>query len=625
MKRTRRKNVWREIRSSRNRFFSILFIVALGSGFMAGLAAASPDMYEAVDRYMDEQVWYDADIKGTQGLSKENLEALRAMEETERVVGARVIDLVLDGPGEDSLTSRVYAILDDRGESEMNRPVLKEGRLPQNASECVVQPTMGRYAAQSLQIGDVLTLSGENAQYEELRRSTASDTLTVVGLVESPMCISVTAEPSTAGSGRIILDVYTSEAYFASDYYTDAYITIRGAAALDTFGKEYEARMQAVRTTLEALGKKEAARRTEQLRNAAAQQLEQLRTVGKAAEESRQNGFRMSEDAAERLVQNAAVMQLLTQRDPALAEILNDTQQRVAAGLASQNPDEAAAMLTNLQSLLEKAAETAGELEEGSWVIQLREDASGYASYKSNVGKVAALAKIFPVFFFMVALLVALTTMTRLVEENRGQIGTLKALGFTNGQILSEYLLYSLLSSILGCVLGFAVGFRLFPRAISAAYSMMYTLPAIQTPFRVSIALWVAPVTVGSILLATLWACWSEFRACPARLMQPKAPAAGKRIWLEHLPFIWKHLSFTQKVTCRNLFRYKKRFFMTVIGVAGCSALLLTGFGLRDSINDIVEKQFGEIYRYQLTVLLREAGVIDGMRSWTRCWSCSST
>ena len=612
MKRTRRKNVWREIRSSRNRFFSILFIVALGSGFMAGLAAASPDMYEAVDRYMDEQVWYDADIKGTQGLSKENLEALRAMEETERVVGARVIDLVLDGPGEDSLTSRVYAILDDRGESEMNRPVLKEGRLPQNASECVVQPTMGRYAAQSLQIGDVLTLSGENAQYEELRRSTASDTLTVVGLVESPMCISVTAEPSTAGSGRIILDVYTSEAYFASDYYTDAYITIRGAAALDTFGKEYEARMQAVRTTLEALGKKEAARRTEQLRNAAAQQLEQLRTVGKAAEESRQNGFRMSEDAAERLVQNAAVMQLLTQRDPALAEILNDTQQRVAAGLASQNPDEAAAMLTNLQSLLEKAAETAGELEEGSWVIQLREDASGYASYKSNVGKVAALAKIFPVFFFMVALLVALTTMTRLVEENRGQIGTLKALGFTNGQILSEYLLYSLLSSILGCVLGFAVGFRLFPRAISAAYSMMYTLPAIQTPFRVSIALWVAPVTVGSILLATLWACWSEFRACPARLMQPKAPAAGKRIWLEHLPFIWKHLSFTQKVTCRNLFRYKKRFFMTVIGVAGCSALLLTGFGLRDSINDIVEKQFGEIYRYQLTVLLREAGVIDG-------------
>lgn len=612
MKRTRRKNVWRGIRSSRNRFFSILFIVALGSGFMAGLAAASPDMYEAADRYMDEQVWYDADIKGTQGLSEENLEALRAMEETEQVVGARVIDLVLDGPGEDSLTSRVYAILDDRGESEMNRLVLKEGRMPQNASECVVQPTMGRYAAQSLQIGDVLTLSGENAQYEELRRSTASDTLTVVGLVESPMCISVTAEPSTAGSGRIILDVYTSEAYFASDYYTDAYITIRGAAALDTFGTEYEARMQAVRTKLEALGKKEAARRTEQLRNAAAQQLEQLRTVGKAAEESRQNGLRMSEDAAERLAQNAAVMQLLAQRDPVLAEILNDTQQRVAAGLASQNPDEAAAMLANLQSLLEKAAETVGELEEGSWVIQLREDASGYASYKSNVGKVAALAKLFPVFFFMVALLVALTTMTRLVEENRGQIGTLKALGFSNGQILSEYLLYSLLSSTLGCVLGFAVGFRLFPRAISAAYSMMYTLPAIQTPFRLSIALWVAPVTVGSILLATLWACWSEFRACPAKLMQPKAPAAGKRIWLEHLPFIWKHLSFTQKVTCRNLFRYKKRFFMTMIGVAGCSALLLTGFGLRDSINDIVEKQFGEIYRYQLTVLLREAGVIDG-------------
>ena len=203
----------------------------------------------------------------------------------------------------------------------------------------------------------------------------------------------------------------------------------------------------------------------------------------------------------------------------------------------------------------------------------------------------------------MVALLVALTTMTRLVEENRTQIGTLKALGFSNVEILGEYMFYSLLSSALGCILGFSVGFRLFPKAISSAYAMMFTLPEVTTSVRHDIVLWVAPVTVGSILLATLWACWSEFRACPAKLMQPKAPAAGKRIWLEHLPFIWKRLSFTHKVTCRNLFRYKKRFFMTVIGVAGCSALLVTGFGLRDSINDIVNKQFGEIYLYQMNVL----------------------
>ena len=140
---------------------------------------------------------------------------------------------------------------------------------------------------------------------------------------------------------------------------------------------------------------------------------------------------------------------------------------------------------------------------------------------------------------------------------------------------------------------------------------MMYFLPDTATPFRADIAIWAAAVTVGSILLATLWATWAEFRACPAALMRPKAPSAGKRIRLEHIPFVWRRLPFSVKVTARNLFRYKKRFIMTVVGVAGCSALLLTGFGLRDSINDIVDKQYGEIYRYQLTVLTDSADAAE--------------
>ena len=175
----------------------------------------------------------------------------------------------------------------------------------------------------------------------------------------------------------------------------------------------------------------------------------------------------------------------------------------------------------------------------------------------------------------------------------------------------AEYLLYAALTSVLGCAVGFAVGFRLFPWAVYSAYSMMYTLPQVLLPVRWNIIAWVAPVTVGSILLAAFWACFDEFRACPAILMRPKAPKEGRRIWLERIPFLWKRFSFSHKVTARNLFRYKKRLVMTLLGVAGCTSLLLTGFGLRDSICDIVELQFGDIYRYELTV------VTDGERDDT--------
>ena len=251
------------------------------------------------------------------------------------------------------------------------------------------------------------------------------------------------------------------------------------------------------------------------------------------------------------------------------------------------------------------------EIGDGTWLVRTRADSVGYANYKDNVEKVSALCKVFPMFFFLVALLVALTTMTRLIEERRTQIGTLKALGYTDWQIFGEYILYSLSAAVLGCAIGFLGGFKLFLTVINSAYGMMYTLPPMDAPFRLDIALLVAPVTIGGILLATVWACYSVCRSRPAQLMQPKAPAPGKRIFLEHIPALWKRMSFTQKVTCRNLFRYKKRLFMTIIGMAGCSALMLTGFGLRDSIDDIVYKQFGEIDLYQMSIVLNDANAID--------------
>lgn len=593
VKKTRAKNIFRGIRGSLNRFLSILFIVALGSGFMAGLAATSPDMYATADRYMDEYNWYDLDIKSTLGFSNDDLLAIRDENGIVYAQGARVVDTVLKASDDETYTSRVFGILDKNGNTVINRARLKEGRMPENDDECVIQPVSGRYFAGNLKIGDELSVSADGAR---------SDRLKIVGFVESPMCISLISEPSSVGTGKITLDIYVHTDFFEYDYFTDVFVMLEGAKALDTFGDEYRCLSSDHTEALKQLADGRLAIRETELKNGIETQIEQLEAVRNALNEAGAAGSALSKDTVTRLKENAVVISAISQSDPALAKLLGDTQTAVCDALKSTEPPDESG-IKKLEDAIAVLREKITEIDGGAWLVRTRDDSAGYSSYDGNVGKVAALSKIFPVFFFMVALLVALTTMTRLVEENRTQIGTLKALGFSNVEILGEYMFYSLLSSALGCILGFSVGFRLFPKAIGSAYAMMFTLPEVTTSVRHDIVLWVAPVTVGSILLATLWACWSEFRACPAKLMQPKAPAAGKRIWLEHLPFIWKRLSFTHKVTCRNLFRYKKRFFMTVIGVAGCSALLVTGFGLRDSINDIVNKQFGEIYLYQMNVL----------------------
>lgn len=593
VKKTRAKNIFRGIRGSLNRFLSILFIVALGSGFMAGLAATSPDMYATADRYMDEYNWYDLDIKSTLGFSNDDLLAIRDENGIVYAQGARVVDTVLKASDDETYTSRVFGILDKNGNTVINRARLKEGRMPENDDECVIQPVSGRYFAGNLKIGDELSVSADGAR---------SDRLKIVGFVESPMCISLISEPSSVGTGKITLDIYVHTDFFEYDYFTDVFVMLEGAKALDTFGDEYSCLSSDHTEALKRLADGRLAIRETELKNGIETQIEQLEAVRNALGEAVAAGSALTKDTVTRLKENAVVISAISQSDPALAKLLGDTQTAVYDALKSTEPPDESG-IKKLDDAIAVLREKITEIDGGAWLVRTRDDSAGYSSYDSNVGKVAALSKIFPVFFFMVALLVALTTMTRLVEENRTQIGTLKALGFSNVEILGEYMFYSLLSSALGCISGFSVGFRLFPKAISSAYAMMFTLPEVTTSVRHDIVLWVAPVTVGSILLATLWACWSEFRACPAKLMQPKAPAAGKRIWLEHLPFIWKRLSFTHKVTCRNLFRYKKRFLMTVIGVAGCSALLVTGFGLRDSINDIVNKQFGEIYLYQMNVL----------------------
>lgn len=283
---------------------------------------------------------------------------------------------------------------------------------------------------------------------------------------------------------------------------------------------------------------------------------------------------------------------------------LAQARKKYRSGLATYHTQKqkANAKLASAQRKLDTAQADIDALEAPDIYVLDRHKNQGAESFLSDAERIDRIASVFPFVFFLVAALVALTTMTRMVEEDRQLIGTYKSLGYPNGVIAARYLLYALLASGAGCVLGIAVLSQFLPWFIMEAYGIVYEVPLRPTPIDVGIAALSAGLSVGIVLTATGIASYSTLRETPALLMLPRAPEPGKRILLERLGFVWKRLSFLWKVTARNIFRYKRRFFMAVVGIAGCTALLLTGFGLHDSINDIIDKHYGPIAHYRTTV-----------------------
>lgn len=252
---------------------------------------------------------------------------------------------------------------------------------------------------------------------------------------------------------------------------------------------------------------------------------------------------------------------------------------------------------------------------EGKWIVLDRNSHYSYRDYGACADRMDGIAKVFPVFFFLVAALVCMTTMTRMVDEQRNEMGTLKALGYSKLEIASKYIIYALIASILGSILGCSLGMYLFPTVIFNAWNTLYNIDQIKFLFQPGLILLASGSVTGITLLATLYSIYSELIEMPSQLMRPKAAKAGKKILLERITFIWKRLSFLQKVTARNIFRYKKRFFMTIIGIAGCSALLVAGFGINDSISDIVNQQYNVIYHYDATVSAKTSEITSQIKS----------
>ncbi len=402
-----------------------------------------------------------------------------------------------------------------------------------------------------------------------------------------------------------------------------------GAAELASQRKAAEARLAEAastlaqtRQTLDGSAAELAAKRAE-LEAAAPlmppEQYEQAKQALDAAQLQLGEGFASLEEGERELAQERAAA---TAQMDAAASKLADAKRQIAQGraqLAQGRADydrgiadydaaraEADAEFASAEARLADAQADIDAIGMPEWLVMDRTKNYGAESFSQDAGRISNIAKVFPLIFFLVAALVALTTMTRMVDEERMLIGTYKALGYSRSRISSKYILYALTASLGGSIVGIAVLAFALPAIIMHAYAIIYIVPIASLAIDWPIAIGATALGVGITLAATWAAVASTLRESPAALMLPKAPKAGHRILLERVRPLWRRLSFLWKVTCRNLFRYKKRMVMTVIGIAGCTALLLTGFGLRDSINDIIDVQFGEIIHYNTTVVLKD-------------------
>lgn len=390
-------------------------------------------------------------------------------------------------------------------------------------------------------------------------------------------------------------------------------------AQLSQARSEFEAQYAAAKPQLDAAqkqldsGEAELAAQTKKL-NAAEQQYKEQKQAAQAQLAAAKEKL---DNAAAQIAQNEEKLAQSKEEISSGQQQLAEAKEQLASGQAAYESNQKTAnqSLADAKKKLDDSQAQIDAVEQAQWYVLGRDKNIGYNSFTSDADRMAAISTVFPVLFFLVAALVALTTMTRMVEEERVEIGTYKALGFSNRAIAGKYLFYGALASVSGSVAGICIGNLALPSVCWNAYRIMYAAPPIQPSLAPLLCLASGAVSVGITLLATYGACRTTLAESPASLMLPKAPKAGKRILLERIRPLWKRMHFSQKVTARNLFRYKRRLIMTVVGIAGCTSLMLMGFGIRDSVTGLVENQFDDIYQYNMTAQLTDQTISDGARS----------
>lgn len=571
------KDFIRNIKGSLGRFFAIMAIVAIGVAFFAGVTASSGDMKHSSDSYYDEYNMNDIRILSSIGFTSQDIEAVSKVSGVKAVYKTNTQDVLVDYDGRENVAHisgiPVGKASDD--DSYINQLRIKEGRLPQNDKECVVKYEDTR---KSMQVGDVISF--KSGTEDDNINDTFKDTeYTVVGIVYTPCYVSYDLGSSGIGNGHINYCIYVGDDEFKNNYYTECYAVIDGAKDMDTYSDEYKKLIDKYADDIKAISKERLDIRKqtvidEYTRAKADKKEELLETIKKNVEDSITEQYQAYYPGMD--VSSMIAPYVKTAYEKAVAQFDFDA--------VNAEYDK-------------KMNETLADSDSWEWYVLTRESSYSFRDYESSANRMKAIATVFPLFFIIVAGLVCLTTMTRMVEEERGLIGTYKALGYGKATIALKYVIYAFLASLTGAVIGCAAGLRLFPYIIYESWNIIYQMPAIKYASHTILSVVAVASLILVTLIATLYSCYNELSEVPSALMRPKAPKNGKKILLEHT-FIWKHLSFTKKVTMRNIFLYKKRFFMTVIGIAGCGALITAGFGIKDSVQSIIDNQYGQIIHY---------------------------
>ena len=612
MQKTLRKELWREIHSSRNRFLSIFLMVALGVMFLVGLRSAAPDMRTTADGYFDAAGFYDIQVLSTLGLTEADIDAFSQAPGVEEARGGFSVDAALTL---DDAQKNIKAL--DLSET-FDRPELLAGRMPEKPDECLLDEKLQTLL--ELEVGDTVTLTPGKSMEDAL----AEETFTITGIAHSPLYISLDRGTGSLGDGSVSGFVLLPRESFSLDTYTLCSIHAAGAAELDAYGTAYQRKIETLTEELETVARQRADLRYETLRADAQTDIDQgtaeLEQAEADADAELQKAQDALDDARKELDESRAALELAAAYGGYSQEELEAAQAKIDAGETEyqQGRSEleearvsAAAEIEQGKQQLSQAEEQLSQLKPADVYVLDRNSNYGFVSYDQNATRMDNLANMFPVIFFVVAALVCLTTMTRMVEEERTQIGAIKAMGYGTGAITWKFLIYGMLAAVGGTLVGAVIGTTLIPWVIFTSYGIMYVLPELQISVHWGLCLGAGAAGLVCTVGATLWAMLATARQTPAALMRPKAPKAGKRIFLERIGPLWRRMSFSMKVSARNLLRYKKRFFMTVIGVAGCTALLIAGLGLRSSLFRIIDVQYGDIYRYDVQASLEEGSAAD--------------
>ena len=548
------KNSIKSIIKSRRRFLSILIMAFLGVGFFSGLKACGPDMTEMLDNYVDNNKMYDIKIQSTLGLTEDDLKIVRKIDNVLKVFPSKEKDSLVKINNKQEVAHLIPY-------DDVNIPHVVEGRLPKNNNECVIDKLYNK----SL-LGKYITIDNKKIK--------------IVGYVESPLYMSTDRGTSLLGNGTVALFIYVNKDFLESDYYTSFNILVKDAKQEVTSSKKYNKLVDNV--------------------------IEDINKIKKTQEEKR---YESIIDEANNKIKEA--LELYTNNKQELDYNYNLVSSFMTEEMKKEFEDNYK-KLEEAKEKIDNEKEKLDKISKGTWYIQKRKNNTGYTSIIEAIQTIDNIANMFPIIFYMVAILISLTSMTRMIEEERIEIGTLKSLGYTNLTIMSKYLLYSFLACIIGGVLGMSLGFYLLPGIVWKLYSLFYyAVPGFVCKYRLLsgiIGTLFAFICIGG---ATYIVANSELKEQASQLMRPKAPKNGKKILLENIPFIWKHFNFSNKVTTRNIFRYKKRSITTIIGISGCTALLVTGFGIKDSVVEIPNKQFKEIIKYDSSIILSNDSEIE--------------